>query len=53
MSDNYHMALVLTSAGGFLESYIYVCRDHVLASAQTGNIINLDLCFIAGNYRDI
>ncbi len=37
------IAMVLTFIGGFIDSYTYVLRGHVLAASQTGNIIFLSV----------
>ena len=37
-SESFGLALLLTLAGGFLDTYTYICRDKVFANAQTGNI---------------
>ena len=37
-SESLGLALLLTLAGGFLDTYTYICRDRVFANAQTGNI---------------
>ena len=37
-SESFGLALLLTLAGGFLDTYTYICRDRVFANAQTGNI---------------
>lgn len=36
-SESFGLALLLTLTGGFLDTYTYICRDHVFANAQTGN----------------
>lgn len=43
MSETYVVAALLASAGGFLDAYSYLCRDHVFANAQTGNIVLLGI----------
>lgn len=42
MSESFLLASLLAIVGGFLDAYSYVCRDHVFANAQTGNIVKLD-----------
>lgn len=37
------IAMLLTFIGGFIDSYTYVLRGHVLAASQTGNIIFLSV----------
>lgn len=43
MSEAYATAALLAAAGGFLDSYSYLCRDKVFANAQTGNIVLLGI----------
>ena len=43
-SESFGLALLLTLAGGFLDTYTYICRDRVFANAQTGNIACLAIC---------
>lgn len=43
MSETYIVAALLAAAGGFLDAYSYLCRDHVFANAQTGNIVLLGI----------
>ncbi len=43
MSETYTVAALLASAGGLLDAYSYICRDHVFANAQTGNIVLLGI----------
>lgn len=43
MSETYRVAALLACTGGFLDAYSYVCRDHVFANAQTGNIVLLGI----------
>lgn len=42
-------AILLTIAGGFLDSYTYFVRDGVFANAQTANIIKLAIAIAEGN----
>lgn len=39
MSDTIFIGIMLASIGGFLDAYTYLCRGHVFANAQTGNIV--------------
>lgn len=41
MSDSFLTGCVLALVGGFLDAYTYICRGHVFANAQTGNIVLL------------
>lgn len=45
-------AVLLTLAGGYLDSYTYVDRGGVFANAQTGNIIKLGLRIAEGNVEE-
>lgn len=45
-------AVLLTLAGGYLDSYTYVDRGGVFANAQTGNIIKLGLRIADGNLEE-
>lgn len=41
MSDRFITGSILALVGGFLDAYTYICRGHVFANAQTGNIVLL------------
>lgn len=43
MSDSYHVGMLLTCVGGFLDAYTYICRGGVFANAQTGNLVLLGI----------
>lgn len=43
MSETHLLAILLAVVGGFLDAYTYICRGHVFANAQTGNIVLLGL----------
>lgn len=49
MSESFLLAALLASVGGFLDAYSYVCRDHVFANAQTGNIVKLGMSIAQGD----
>lgn len=38
-SEAYSVAVLLAVAGGFLDTYTYICRGEVFANAQTGNMV--------------
>lgn len=38
-SETYRVGVLLAAAGGFLDAYTFLCRGHVFANAQTGNIV--------------
>ena len=50
MSETLFIGVLLALVGGFLDAYTYLCRGHVFANAQTGNIVLLGIRFIEGNY---
>ena len=39
MSETHLLGLLLALVGGFLDAYTYVCRGHVFANAQPGNLV--------------
>lgn len=39
ISESLGLGIILAMAGGFMDAYSYVCREHVFANAQTGNIL--------------
>lgn len=41
MSETHLLGLLLALVGGFLDAYTYICRGHVFANAQTGNLVLL------------
>ena len=49
MSESFLIATLLASVGGFLDAYSYVCRDHVFANAQTGNVVKLGMAIAQGD----
>ena len=49
MSDSLELGVVLALAGGFMDAYSYIGRDHVFANAQTGNILLLSVNLSEGN----
>ncbi|OUQ74212.1 hypothetical protein B5E48_13250 [Massilimicrobiota sp. An105] len=49
MSESFLLASLLAIVGGFLDAYSYVCRDHVFANAQTGNIVKLGMSIAQGD----
>ena len=50
MSESLTMALLLTVSGGFMDAYSYLCRGHVFANAQTGNILLLGVNLSTGDW---
>lgn len=39
MSETMRMGIILAISGGFMDAYSYLCREHVFANAQTGNML--------------
>ncbi len=39
LSESRPVAMILALSGGFMDAYSYVCRNHVFANAQTGNML--------------
>ena len=50
MSESIELGIVLAMIGGFMDAYSYICRDHVFANAQTGNILLLGVSISEGNW---
>ena len=50
MSESFGLAILLAIVGGFLDAYTYICRDHVFANAQTGNIVQVGITLANGNW---
>lgn len=48
-SDSLYISVILVIVGGFLDAYSYLCRGHVFANAQTGNIVLLGIKVIEGD----
>ena len=49
VSESLQLGIILAISGGFMDAYTYVCRGHVFANAQTGNIILFGLNLSEGN----
>ena len=52
MSESIGLGVVLAFAGGFMDAYSYLCRDHVFANAQTGNMLLLGVNLSSGNFPE-
>lgn len=52
MSESVRLGIMLALAGGFMDAYSYLCRDHVFANAQTGNMLLLGVKLSEGNFRE-
>lgn len=50
MSESIELGIVLALAGGFMDAYSYICRDHVFANAQTGNMLLLGINMAEGRW---
>ncbi len=50
ISESIELCILLTLSGGFMDAYSYLCRGHVFANAQTGNILLLGVYLSQGNY---
>lgn len=50
MSDSLMVGVFLAFAGGILDSYSYIWRGQVFATAETGNIVRLSIYLSAGNW---
>ncbi|WP_418668372.1 YoaK family protein [Allofournierella sp.] len=49
-SEALRVGLVLAAAGGYLDAYTYLCRGHVFANAETGNMVLLGVNLAAGQW---
>ncbi len=51
-SESIELGILLALAGGFMDAYSYLCRDHVFANAQTGNILLLGVNLAEHHWSD-
>lgn len=51
MSESIELGIILAIGGGFMDAYSYMCRDHVFANAQTGNILLLGVNLADGRWN--
>lgn len=51
ISESLKLGSILALSGGFMDAYTYVCRGHVFANAQTGNILLFGVNFSEGNWQ--
>lgn len=51
MSDSIRLGILLALSGGFMDAYSYLCRNHVFANAQTGNILLFGVNLSEQNYK--
>ena len=49
-SESLELAAMLALAGGIMDAYSYLVRDHVFANAQTGNMLLLGIHLAAGRW---
>ena len=49
-SEALRAGLVLAVTGGYLDAYTYLCRGHVFANAETGNMVLLGINLVAGQW---
>ncbi len=49
MSETLRVGMILAVSGGFMDAYSYLCRDHVFANAQTGNMLLLGVHLSQGD----
>mgnify|MGYP002932233954 CR=1 FL=1 len=50
ISESIELGIILALAGGFMDVYSYIGRDHVFANAQTGNIVLLSAHIMDGQW---
>ena len=50
ISESIELGIILALAGGFMDVYSYIGRDHVFANAQTGNIVLFSAYFFDGDW---
>ncbi len=50
ISESVEIGIILALAGGFMDSYSYICRGEVFANAQTGNMLLLGINLASGNF---
>ncbi len=51
ISESIQLGIILALSGGLMDAYTYVCRGHVFANAQTGNILLLGINLSEGNFK--
>ena len=49
-SEALRAGLVLAVTGGYLDAYTYLCRGHVFANAETGNMVLLGINLVTGQW---
>lgn len=53
MSESIRIGILLALSGGIMDACSYLCRDHVFANAQTGNILLLGVNLSEQNYQAV
>ena len=53
MSESIEVGVILALAGGFMDAYSYLCRNHVFANAQTGNMLLLGVSISERNWPEV
>ena len=53
VSESFVVGSLLAVVGGYLDAYTYICRGHVFANAQTGNIVFLGFSVVEGKWFDV
>lgn len=52
-SESRFTGAILAIVGGGLDAYTYLCRGHVFANAETGNLVLLGLCMAKGDWKGV
>lgn len=52
-SESFLIGGLLAIVGGYLDAYTYICRGHVFANAQTGNIVFFGFSIVQGKWMDV
>ncbi|MEA4894509.1 MAG: YoaK family protein [Oscillospiraceae bacterium] len=50
ISESIQLGIILALSGGLMDAYTYVCRGHVFANAQTGNILLFGVNLSEGSF---
>ena len=53
ISESIELGIILALAGGFMDVYSYIGRDHVFANAQTGNIVFLSTALFQKDWPNV
>lgn len=52
ISESIELGILLALAGGFMDAYSYIQRDHVFANAQTGNLLLCGIHLSLGEFSE-